>query len=88
MLECPDTGGDPVLTDTVAAYEKLSPGFRQRLHGLHAEHTETNRWLRARVRVVALLQEMELATFISLSAPIRPQGTKPYFVNSIFKWPP
>lgn len=40
MLECPDTGGDTVFTDTVAAYEKLSPGFRQRLHGLQAEHTD------------------------------------------------
>ena len=40
MLECPETGGDTIFTDNVMAYEKLSPGFRQRLHGLLAEHTD------------------------------------------------
>ena len=40
MLECSDTGGDTVFTDTVTAYEKLSPGFQQRLHGLQAEHSD------------------------------------------------
>ena len=40
MLECPSIGGDTVFTNTVSAYENLSPGFRERLHGLQAEHSD------------------------------------------------
>ncbi|KAL9131997.1 MAG: hypothetical protein Q9217_000207 [Psora testacea] len=42
MLECPDTGGDTVFTNTAEAYSKLSPAFQQRLHGLQAEHCDVS----------------------------------------------
>jgi sulfonate dioxygenase len=35
----PDTGGDTIFADQVSAYRRLSPGFRQRLHGLKALHS-------------------------------------------------
>ena len=41
MLECPEFGGDTVFSNTVEAYNKLSPAFKERLHGLTAEHTDS-----------------------------------------------
>ncbi len=40
MLECPEVGGDTSFANMALAYDKLSPAFQQRLHGLKAEHTD------------------------------------------------
>jgi len=39
MLDGPVAGGDTIFADQVAAYNRLSPEFRKRLHGLKAYHT-------------------------------------------------
>lgn len=38
-LDLPSTGGDTVFSDMGEAYRRLSPGFRERLHGLRAVHS-------------------------------------------------
>lgn len=39
IFDKPETGGDTIFVDQVEAYKRLSPGFRQRLHGLKAVHS-------------------------------------------------
>ncbi|KAK4241981.1 hypothetical protein C8A03DRAFT_11821 [Achaetomium macrosporum] len=39
ILDKPSTGGDTLFVDAVEAYNRLSPLFRQRLHGLRATHS-------------------------------------------------
>ncbi|KAL2259568.1 hypothetical protein VTK26DRAFT_6720 [Humicola hyalothermophila] len=39
VLEKPSTGGDTIFVDAVEAYRRLSPAFRERLHGLRATHS-------------------------------------------------
>lgn len=39
VLEPPSTGGDTLFVDMVEAYRRLSPDFRERLHGLKAVHS-------------------------------------------------
>lgn len=39
MLEQPEVGGDTLFADTASAYERLSPAFKQRLHGLSVVHS-------------------------------------------------
>lgn len=38
-LEVPRSGGDTLFVDQVQAYENLSEGFKERLHGLRAVHS-------------------------------------------------
>jgi len=39
ILDKPETGGDTLFANTVEAYNRLSPLFQQRLHGLYAVHS-------------------------------------------------
>ncbi|KAK4034018.1 hypothetical protein C8A01DRAFT_19102 [Parachaetomium inaequale] len=39
VLERPSAGGDTLFVDAAEAYRRLSPAFRQRLHGLRATHS-------------------------------------------------
>ncbi|KAK4158068.1 hypothetical protein C8A00DRAFT_39620 [Chaetomidium leptoderma] len=39
ILDKPSTGGDTLFVDAVEAYRRLSPLFRERLHGLRATHS-------------------------------------------------
>lgn len=39
ILDKPSTGGDTMFVDAVEAYNRLSPAFRERLHGLRATHS-------------------------------------------------
>ncbi|KAL8711941.1 MAG: hypothetical protein Q9220_003637 [cf. Caloplaca sp. 1 TL-2023] len=39
ILDTPTTGGDTLFVDMVEAYKRLSPGFRERLHGLQTVHS-------------------------------------------------
>lgn len=41
VLDGPETGGDTLFCNQVKAYERLSPEFRKRLHGLTALHSGT-----------------------------------------------
>lgn len=47
VLEGPEAGGDTIFADTVEAYKRLSPEFRQRLEGLHALHSSFSQALNA-----------------------------------------
>ncbi len=38
-LDTPDQGGDTLFSNQVEAYNRLSPEFQKRLHGLTAEHS-------------------------------------------------
>lgn len=39
MLDTPSVGGDTIFSNNVEAYERLSPEFQKRLHGLKAVHS-------------------------------------------------
>ncbi|KAL1901220.1 hypothetical protein Cpir12675_000586 [Ceratocystis pirilliformis] len=39
VLDLPSAGGDTIFTNAVEAYNRLSEGFKQRLHGLKAVHS-------------------------------------------------
>ncbi|KAH7327890.1 alpha-ketoglutarate-dependent taurine dioxygenase [Stachybotrys elegans] len=39
ILDTPKTGGDTLFVDAVEAYNRLSPLFQERLHGLNATHS-------------------------------------------------
>ncbi|KAI1078193.1 TauD-domain-containing protein [Whalleya microplaca] len=39
ILDKPQTGGDTLFVDAVEAYNRLSPLFQERLHGLYATHS-------------------------------------------------
>lgn len=39
ILDKPETGGDTLFVDAVEAYNRLSPLFKERLHGLQAVHS-------------------------------------------------
>ncbi|KAG7288129.1 hypothetical protein NEMBOFW57_007652 [Staphylotrichum longicolle] len=39
ILDKPETGGDTLFVDAAEAYNRLSPAFRERLHGLKATHS-------------------------------------------------
>lgn len=39
ILDVPEVGGDTLFANQVEAYNRLSPGFQERLHGLKATHS-------------------------------------------------
>ena len=39
IFDKPETGGDTLFVDAAEAYNRLSPAFRERLHGLKARHS-------------------------------------------------
>jgi sulfonate dioxygenase len=39
ILDVPETGGDTLFANQAEAYNRLSPGFQERLHGLRATHS-------------------------------------------------
>ncbi len=39
IFDQPETGGDTIFANSVEAYRRLSPAFRERLHGLRAVHS-------------------------------------------------
>ena len=41
ILDTPDQGGDTLFSSQVEAYNRLSPEFQKRLHGLKALHSGT-----------------------------------------------
>ncbi|EGS21234.1 putative alpha-ketoglutarate-dependent protein [Thermochaetoides thermophila DSM 1495] len=50
VLEKPEAGGDTLFVDAVEAYKRLSPAFRQRLHGLKARHSAVEQANASRAR--------------------------------------
>ncbi|KAF9768319.1 hypothetical protein IL306_014387 [Fusarium sp. DS 682] len=81
VLEIPESGGgDTAFTSLTAAYEALSPAFRETLHGLNLYHTSASE---GEVRRVG--QERALAEAINATHPLvikHPVTGKPsLFVN-------
>ena len=82
MLECPETGGDTVFTNTAEAYNKLSPAFQQRLHGLEAEHSDVG--LIEATRMKGGVVKREGATSVHPIVRTHPvTGEKSLFINPI-----
>lgn len=50
ILDKPETGGDTLFVDAVEAYNRLSPLFQERLHGLQAVHSGIEQVNAARAR--------------------------------------
>ncbi|KAH7024481.1 TfdA family taurine catabolism dioxygenase TauD [Microdochium trichocladiopsis] len=50
ILDRPETGGDTLFVNAVEAYNRLSPLFRERLHGLKAVHSGVEQAAAARAR--------------------------------------
>lgn len=50
ILDKPETGGDTLFVDAVEAYNRLSPLFQERLHGLKAVHSGIEQVNAARAR--------------------------------------
>ena len=50
ILDKPGTGGDTLFVDMAEAYRRLSPAFRERLHGLQAVHSGIEQAESARVK--------------------------------------
>lgn len=57
ILDTPSTGGDTLFCNMVEAYRRLSPGFRERLHGLMAVHSGIEQADSAKARDSVLRRE-------------------------------
>ena len=57
ILDTPGTGGDTLFVNMVEAYRRLSPGFRERLHGLQAVHSGIEQAETARSRQSTVRRE-------------------------------
>lgn len=62
ILDVPEVGGDTLFANQVEAYNRLSDGFKQRLHGLRATHSgieqvEASKRKNSAVRRVPVISE-------------------------------
>ena len=80
ILDTPSTGGDTLFVNMAEAYRRLSPGFRERLHGLKALHSGIEQADSARSRESAVRREP--VTHIHPLVRTHPAtGEKALFVN-------
>ncbi|GAA97241.1 uncharacterized protein L969DRAFT_91911 [Mixia osmundae IAM 14324] len=82
LFSSPESGGDTLFVNTAKAYERLSPEFRERLHGLqvvHSGHEQANYLRRDGKRGAhsALLDLPEGAR--RHGARLTPQAERPFF---------
>lgn len=82
-LEVPPAGGDTIFVDTVAAYQRLSPSFRERLHGLRALHSAHEQAQRA-LATGGYVRRDPIATLHPLVRTHPATGEKALFVNPQF----
>lgn len=81
ILNKPDTGGDTLFVDAVQAYKRLSPLFRERLHGLRATHSGIEQVNAAAIR--ASIKRREPVVHEHPIVRTHPAtGEKALFVNS------
>ena len=79
-LDIPSTGGDTLFVNQAEAYKRLSPGFRERLHGLKAVHSGIEQAESARSRDSVVRREP--VTSIHPIVRTHPAtGEKAIFVN-------
>ncbi|KAH8691478.1 alpha-ketoglutarate-dependent taurine dioxygenase [Talaromyces proteolyticus] len=83
LLDGPKTGGDTLFTDTVQAYNRLSPEFKKRLHGLRAVHSAVEQAQSNKERGgIVRRQAVEHEHPIVRTHPVT--GEKSIFVNPLF----
>lgn len=80
LFDTPDSGGDTLFVNLAEAYQRLSPGFRERLHGLKAVHSGIEQADSARARKSVVRREP--VTHIHPLVRTHPAtGEKALFVN-------
>ncbi len=82
-LEGPYTGGDTVYADTVQAYKRLSPAFRERLRGLRALHSGHEQ-VQSAISRGGVVRKPEISSFHPIVRTIPSTGEKALFVNRAF----
>ena len=80
ILDKPGSGGDTLFVNNAEAYKRLSPGFRERLHGLKAVHSGIEQVENARAKGSIVRREPVTNEHpIVRTSPIT--GEKSLFVN-------
>ncbi|KAL8728910.1 MAG: hypothetical protein Q9166_005077 [cf. Caloplaca sp. 2 TL-2023] len=83
ILDVPSTGGDTLFVNQAEAYRRLSPGFRERLHGLKAVHSGIEQAESARARDSVVRRE-PVTSVHPLVRTHPATGEKALFVNPQF----
>ncbi|KAK0609570.1 alpha-ketoglutarate-dependent taurine dioxygenase [Bombardia bombarda] len=83
VLEKPETGGDTLFVDGVEAYNRLSPAFQERLHGLKAVHSGVEQ-AGASTSRGGLLRREPVRTEHPIVRTHPVTGEKALFVNPVF----
>ena len=79
ILDKPTTGGDTLFADMAQAYERLSPAFRERLHGLKVVHSGIEQASGSKDR--GSITRREPVTSVHPLERTTPTGQKALFVN-------
>ena len=82
-LDVPGAGGDTLFVNQAAAYRRLSPAFRERLHGLKAVHTAVDQATSARERG-GIVRREPISSVHPLVRTHPATGEKAIFVNPQF----
>jgi len=83
ILDVPETGGDTLFANQVEAYNRLSPGFQERLHGLRATHSGIEQVNASRAKGGAVRREPVISEHpIVRTHPVT--GKKALYVNPQF----
>ncbi|KAF4637739.1 hypothetical protein G7Y89_g353 [Cudoniella acicularis] len=83
ILDVPETGGDTLFANQVEAYNRLSPGFQERLHGLRATHSGIEQVDASRAKGGAVRREPVISEHpIVRTHPVT--GEKALYVNPQF----
>ena len=80
ILDVPSTGGDTLFVNQAEAYRRLSPGFRERLHGLKAVHSGIEQAESARARE-SIVRREPVTSIHPLVRTHPTTGEKALFVN-------
>ena len=80
ILDVPSTGGDTIFVNQAEAYRRLSPGFRERLHGLKAVHSGIEQVDAARARD-SIVRREPVTNIHPLVRTHPTTGEKALFVN-------
>ncbi|KAL8781840.1 MAG: hypothetical protein Q9213_005842 [Squamulea squamosa] len=83
ILDVPSTGGDTLFVNQAEAYRRLSPGFRERLHGLKAVHSGIEQAESARARD-SIVRREPVTNIHPLVRTHPATGEKALFVNPQF----
>jgi len=83
ILDVPETGGDTLFANQVEAYNRLSPAFQERLHGLKATHSGIEQVNASRSKGGAVRREPVISEHpIVRTHPVT--GEKALYVNPQF----